>query len=82
MKLSGKELAVALEDYVNGTRDHTEFIDYVVNGTHRTLNQSIILLFIKTMSAQGKSKYFDLRNEASVKACKTLPLDDIYLPYI
>ena len=82
MQLTGKELAVALEDYVNGTRDHAEFIDHVVNGTHRTLNQSIILLFIKTMSAQGKSKYFDGRNEASVKACAALPLDDIYLPYI
>jgi hypothetical protein len=80
--MTGEEMARALEDYVNHTRNHEEFIDYIVNNTHRTLNQSIILLFIKTMRAQGKTTRFDGRNEASVKACKALDLDSIYLPYI
>jgi hypothetical protein len=80
--MTGREVAKVLEDYVNGNRNHEEFIDYIVYNTHRTLNQSIMLLFIKTLSAQGKSKYFDGRNEASVKACQKLDLDNIYLPYI
>ena len=78
----GLELAKELENYVNGNRNHAEFIDHIVNGTHRTLNQLIIGLFIKVMQAEAKTTRFDGRNEASVELCKRLNLDNVYLPYI
>ena len=81
-KSTGIELAKELENYVNSNRNHAEFIDYIVNGTHRTLNQLIIGLFIKVMQAEAKTTRFDGRNEASVELCKRLNLDDVYLPYI
>jgi len=79
--MTGEELGKAIEDYVNHTRSYTEVANYIVNNTHRTLNQSIIRMFVEVIKLEATAS-FDGRNEASVKLCKRLALDDVYLPYI
>lgn len=81
--MTGTEAAKIMEDFVNGNRDKKEFVEYIVNNTHRTLNQSLIGLFIAVLKYEAGASY-DGRNEASVKLCKQLLpiIEDAYLPYI
>jgi hypothetical protein len=81
--MTGTEAAKVMEDFVNGNRDKKEFVEYIVNNTHRTLNQSLIGLFIAVLKYEAGASY-DGRNEASVKFCKSIEkqLDEVYLPYI
>ena len=57
-----------------------------VQSDHRTLQQSFFGVIFKLIEEYGKSEYYDLRNEASVKACmkiaKFIKDSDIYLPLV
>ena len=57
-----------------------------VQSDHRTLQQSFFGVIFKLIEDYGKTKYFDLRNEASVKACKDIAQfikdQGIYLPLV
>jgi len=70
-----EELAKALSDFVNVLGGHTkeedEFIGLVLSD-HRTLQQNtfrLIYKLIKAWAIEGERSNFDLRNEATLKAC-------------
>lgn len=86
-RATGNEAGEYMERFVNLIGDdgrNDDFVDYVVNRTHRTLNQSLIGLFVKVLIAEGKTTRYDARNENSVKGCKALlpALEQMYLPFI
>jgi hypothetical protein len=87
---NGEEAAQDLESFVNCMsmrEDEEKFVKKVVYGTHSTLNQSLFGLFFKCILEEAKcfdTERYDLRNEASVKACNTLVphLNSVYLPFV
>ena len=71
--MNGKELARAMEDFVNGA-DHTEIEDFANEFTkmHNTLEQKAVGMLIKTLVKVSEHNYTDGRNEACVKAAKLM----------
>ena len=69
----GKELAIALTDFVNSYNfDKQGFINQFCN-EHRTLQQSAVRLMFELMEHIASDEYrFDGRNEGSHKVCKDL----------
>jgi hypothetical protein len=93
-KTTSEELATFLSDFVNVLGGHSaeedKFIGLVLSN-HRTLQQNTFRLMYKLMQAwaiEGERGNFDMRNEATLKACvkitKTLEEDGygFFLPYI
>lgn len=87
---TGEEAALYMERFVNVMSNRSNedaFVQYVVGGMHRTLQQSFLGLMFKVI-VKGAEQYklgrYDLRNEASLKACAELEpiLRDIYLPFV
>lgn len=74
--LAGDEMAQVLDEFVNGANENhiQDFVAQVTKCTHRTLQQSIMRLFVATIEAWAslpESRY-DLRNEATIKLCKKI----------
>lgn len=69
----GKELAIALTDFVNSYNfDKQGFINQFCR-EHRTLQQSAVRLMFELMEHIASDEYrFDGRNEGSHKVCKDL----------
>lgn len=71
--MNGKELARAMEDFVNGANP-TEIEDFANEFTkmHNTLEQKAVGMLIKTLVKVSEHAYTDGRNEACVKAAKLM----------
>jgi hypothetical protein len=85
---STKEIAGLLMDSVNSSAfDDEEFATVVAERTHRTLQQSFfraIMACVKKWDERNKEGWFDLRNEATVKASSKIKeaLKDDYFPLV
>jgi len=83
--MSGKELAGAVSNFVNGFNPDTkEFISTVMRD-HPTLQQSTMRVIFELIKAMADQTYKDDRNERAVVLCKRIVLefgDEMYLPLI
>jgi hypothetical protein len=72
-KMTGKELAEAMSDFVNSFGSKSpEFIEGFTR-QHRTLQQSMMRLMLQTIEAIASPDYsFDARNESSHETAKKL----------
>ncbi len=77
-RLTPEEVARNLSDFVNvmGDDKDVELVaEHVVNRTHRTLQQSIMGLFLKVIYKWAKNYeegWYDGRNEATCKLAKSI----------
>jgi hypothetical protein len=73
-----ENVALELERIVNamGTDEATDLLVDKLSRMHRTLVQSfaskVIIKFILKLAENYESGWYDLRNEAACKACKTM----------
>ena len=89
-RMSGREMAEALGDFMNGASkaERADFIDTFINSVHRTLQQKGMGTIFELIQAYAKlgPGQFDLRNEATVQLCKRIveKFDkyDMALPFI
>lgn len=70
--MTGKELAEALSNFVNGAskNDMREFVEQLTRREHRTLQQRAMSLFVGCIERWAEdldTNRFDLRNEATVR---------------
>lgn len=87
---SGEEAGEFIENFVNTFDDSgkKEFVKYIVNKTHRTLNQSIIDMFFQAIYLQAENHLtgrYDARNEYATNICykvKQFINDEVYFPMI
>jgi hypothetical protein len=92
--LTAAEMAQTLDEFVNsgsmGKEKTKEFVEQIVNRTHRTLQQLIMGLFVATIEGWAEAcdqNNFDGRNESTVKLAKKIitATGDKYdrgLPYV
>jgi hypothetical protein len=89
-KFDGREMAMEFENFVNSMSNEESingFVEYVTDHSHRTLQQSMMGVFLKCIKSWSKKgEYeFDLRNKATVDTSKKImtALDnDERLPFI
>ena len=67
-----ENLQDALNDISFGADEASEILLISIENTHRTLQQETIGTLINTIIKYADTKWFDLRNEASVKLCQTI----------
>lgn len=86
--LTGEEMAQMIDEFCNasGQDKYAGFVETVVFRTHRTLQQKIMGLFVKTIEAWAEAPH-DLRNEATVNLAKKIVAAtgdkyDRHLPYV
>ena len=83
-----KEVREAMEVIVNATNTmgtEDEVVRGMVEGIencHRTLQQSFMRCFAEAMKEYGDTRFFDARNEASVKFAKKIGEMEEYFPFI
>jgi len=69
-------MCLMLDEFVNGSdeKEILDFCDQLVNRTHRTLQQKIATLMMRSFTAWASlpDGRYDLRNEATVKLAKTI----------
>jgi hypothetical protein len=72
--LSGEDMAVMLDEFCNGAsdKDYAAFAAQVVTRTHRTLQQRIMSLMIRTIEEWSVTDRFDGRNEATVTLARKI----------
>ncbi len=74
--LSGAELAMMVDEFVNchDKEEMANFVAQVTTRTHRTLQQKIMGLFVKTIEAWAETKenWYDQRNEATIKLARKM----------
>lgn len=73
--LTGKEMAEMLDEFANGAgrEQIPAFVEQLTMRTHRTLQQSIMGLFVACIEAWAEDKGgHDGRNEATVKLAKKM----------
>lgn len=74
--LSGAEMAQMLEEFCNANafsrKEVAAFVERLTKRTHRTLQQSVMRLFVKCIEAWASETNFDDRNAATVKLCKKI----------
>ena len=76
--MDARETARALANFANGAskKDIEEFVDELVNRTHRTLQQRVVAVFmgpvVDAYVDAEKSGRTDLRNAAAAKLCKRI----------
>lgn len=74
--LTGAQMAQMLDEFVNGCDEKhmLDFCDQLVNRTHRTLQQKIATLMMRSFTAWANLAHdrYDLRNEATVKLARTI----------
>lgn len=86
----GEVLAEILSDFVNNYNAPEEDFIKSFKLQHRTLQQSMIRLFLKTMVDYAELDNYDGRNEGAVKMCKELVelyeekhgCKPLYLPFV
>lgn len=75
-ELTGEEMAQMLDEFVNGggERETRAFVEQVTKRTHRTLQQRIAALFMRTIEGWAALPEYsiDPRNEAAVKLSKRI----------
>ena len=71
-ELKGSEMAMMLDEFCNsGQKEEFEaFVEQLTCRTHRTLQQRIAALFVRSFEAWAGVSSFDARNEATVKLAK------------
>ena len=82
--INGDELAMLLLKFINNMAvDDDEFVRGLTE-SHRTLQQSIMRIFIKFVAAMSVKEegFYDLRNEASVKLAREIMKLNTGLPFI
>ena len=86
--LTGAEMAEMLDEFCNasGQDKYADFVEQLTRGTHRTLQQKIMGLFVKAIEAWSEAPH-DLRNEGTVMLCKKIVAAtgdkyDRHLPYV
>lgn len=77
LRSEGHRAAQALCDLsgrIGGREGREAFVDYLMNHSHRTLQQSAFSLFLNWAYrfAELPDGHFDLRNEAAVKAARKI----------
>lgn len=73
--LTGAEMAQMLDEFANKSydKDIAAFVEQITCRTHRTLQQKIMSLFLRTIEAWAEDKGgHDVRNEATVKLAKKI----------
>lgn len=74
--LTGAEMAQMLDEFCNAfshEKEMNDFVEQVTRRTHRTLQQRIMALFVKTIEAWADGKCgHDARNEATVKLARRI----------
>jgi hypothetical protein len=73
--LTGAEMAQMLDEFANKSYDEdvAEFVEQITCRTHRTLQQKIMGLFMRTIEAwAGDKGGHDARNEATVALAKKI----------
>ena len=87
--LTGEELAQMVDEFCNGADDkhYTQFTEQVITRTHRTLQQKIMGLMVRTIEAWADTLHYDARNEATVELARKIVKAtgdkyDRYLPLI
>lgn len=75
-ELSGAEMAQMLDEFCNGSDkpEQEQFVQQITTRTHRTLQQRIMGLFVKTIEAWAETKenWYDQRNEATIKLARKM----------
>ena len=84
--VGGKKMGELFMRFCNSyTTESEEFAEEVTND-HPTLQQTAFRTMLACIEKWSKKKYFDLRNEGTVKACKkiveALGEDGVYLPFV
>jgi len=88
--LSAEEMVRLLDEWANANNDKDKlgkFATHLVNGVHRTLQQSIMRLFVRCIEEWASTSHFDVRNEATVALARKIVAAtgdkyDRVLPYI
>ena len=72
--LTGDEMAQILDEFCNGAGDkqYAQFTEQVTTRTHRTLQQKIMGLMVRTIEAWANTPHFDARNEATVELARKI----------
>ena len=81
-KMTGKEMAHALTDFVNtmaNKAEHDAFVDTLMR-EHRTLQQSAFGLMIASIEAWAATERYDQRNANTVESCKEIVAAVDWLP--
>ena len=70
----GTELGMIVENFLNGYNDENvdEFLEYMTNFAHRTLQQKFFGLVMKSILKFAEVEHYDLRNLRSVETAKKL----------
>ena len=69
----GAQMAKLLADFANGALcDDQGFAEEITLRTHRTLQQSLMSLFLKTIKAWSEMETWDKRNEATIQLAKKM----------
>lgn len=75
-ELTGVEMAQMVDEFSNaaGEKEAADFVSQVTTRTHRTLQQRIMNLFVKTIEAWAETKenWYDARNEATIKLARKM----------
>jgi hypothetical protein len=75
-ELTGAEMAMMLDEFCNAadSKEVTDFVQQITTRTHRTLQQRIMGLFVKTIEAWAETKEnrYDQRNEATIKLARKM----------
>lgn len=74
-KKEAVELVEKLASYVNVMgKKYDPFVERLIYGTHRTLQQSVFGLFLQCIKgwAELEERWTDPRNEATVEVCKKI----------
>jgi hypothetical protein len=73
--LTGEEMAQMLEEFANGAGSTgiETFVEHLTCRTHRTLQQKVMGMFVKTIEAWAEAKGgLDLRNAATVTLARKI----------
>lgn len=72
--LTGYELAQIVDEFCNsaGDKHYADFAEQVIARTHRTLQQKIMGLMVRTIEAWADTPHYDARNEATVELARKI----------
>jgi hypothetical protein len=80
-----QQAADALTDYVNVLgRKYGAFVTAIL-GSHRTLQQNVMRMFMQLVKAWSEVEFTDMRNEGTVTLAKQIMEavgDRVYLPHV
>jgi len=85
MSKTGREFAQEFSRFVNNYATDIEGFSEEVTRDHRTIQQNTFRLMVACIEKWAAQEQYDLRNEATVKACKEIvaKVESIkFLPYV